>query len=217
MQIFINTANPQEIQELLPTGAISGVTTNPSLISKSNVPALELIKGICMFFNGPVNVQVGSRELSVMIKQARILAKISGNVVVKIPMTQDGLTACKGLSSEGIKVNLTLCFSSSQAILAAASGASYVSVFSGRLDEMGFDSKSLLIDICKIYRTRSIATKIIAASISNKKQVVDAALSGVDISTISPEVFREMSLHHFTEKGLSEFLQDWKISGQSIE
>ncbi len=210
MMIFIDTANVNEIKEALSWGAIDGVTTNPTLVSRENRPAKELLKQICSIINGPVSAEVISQDSKGMIEEARQLSKIAKNIVVKIPLIKEGLKAVRVLSKEDIKTNVTLCFSSSQALLAAKAGADYISPFIGRLDDISHVGMDLVGQIRQIYSNYGFKTKIIVASIRNPLHVVDAALIGADIATIPFKVIEQLIKHPLTDIGVERFLEDYK-------
>lgn len=217
MKFFIDTANLDEITALNETGMINGVTTNPSLIAKSGRPFLEVIADICQTVTGPVSAEVTAIDAPTMINEGRKLAAIAENVAVKVPLTEDGLIACKTLSDAGTMVNVTLCFSAAQAILAAKAGATFVSPFVGRLDDLGQDGLGLIEDICDIYANYpNFTTEILVASVRGPQHVVDAAKMGADIVTIPPDTLRQLFQHPLTDKGLQAFLGDWAKTGQSI-
>jgi len=210
MQIFIDTANIKEIKEAIELGIIDGVTTNPTLISKENRPPLELLKEICSLVSGPVSAEVISLVTDAMVPEARKLAKIAKNIVIKIPLVKEGLRAVKILVLEGIKTNVTLCFSPSQALLVAKTGADYISPFIGRLDDISQVGMDLIRDIKTIYNNYGFKTKIIVASIRNPIHVVDAALIGADIATVPFAVIEQLIKHPLTDIGIQRFLDDWK-------
>ncbi|MCM8795949.1 MAG: fructose-6-phosphate aldolase [Candidatus Omnitrophica bacterium] len=210
MQIFIDTANIHEIKEATKMGIIDGVTTNPTLIAKENRPAEDLLKEICALVPGPVSAEVISLETEGMIKEARQLSKISSNIVIKIPLVKAGLKAVKILSHEGIKTNVTLCFSPSQALLVAKAGADYVSPFVGRLDDISQPGMDLIRDIKTIYKNYGFRTKIIVASVRNPLHVVDAALLGADVATVPFSVIEQLIRHPLTDIGIQRFLDDYK-------
>ena len=210
MKIFIDTANIQEIKEAVSFGVIDGVTTNPSLVAKENRPALDILKEICSVIEGPVSAEVISLESKAMVAEARELAKIAGNIVVKIPLTKEGLKAVKLLSAEKIRTNVTLCFSSTQALLAAKAGADFVSPFIGRLDDISQVGMDLIADIRKIYSNYGFKTKIIVASVRNPLHVADAAKIGADIATIPFAVIEQLIKHPLTDIGVQRFLEDYK-------
>ncbi len=210
MKIFIDTANVKEIKEAVSLGLIDGVTTNPSLIARENRPALAILKEICSIVDGPVSAEVIAMESRAMIEEARELAKIAANIVVKIPLIAEGLKAVKVLSAEGIKTNVTLCFSPIQALLAAKAGADFVSPFIGRLDDISQVGMNLIVDIRKIYSNYSFKTEIIVASVRNPTHVLDAALIGADIATIPFSVISQLIKHPLTDIGVQRFLEDYK-------
>ncbi len=209
MKIFIDTANIDQIREVNSWGILNGVTTNPTLCAKENRPFREAIKEICSIVDGPVSAEAVSLERDGIIKEARELSRVAPNVVVKVPMMVEGLAATKVLSQEGIKVNMTLVFSVNQALLAAQVGATYVSPFVGRLDDIGNDGISILADIVAAYRNYDIKTQIISASIRHPMHVVQSALVGADIATIPYDVLKSMVKHSLTDKGIEKFLEDW--------
>jgi transaldolase len=216
MQFFIDTAEIAVLRELAETGLLDGVTTNPSLIAKSGRNFLETIKEICELIPGPVSAEVAAVDAPTMLAEGRKLAKIATNVVVKVPLTFEGLKAVRTFSDEGIQTNVTLCFSAVQALMAAKAGASYISPFVGRLDDQGADGIELLHEIRAIYDQFDIDTEILAASLRSVPHVKAAALAGSDCATIPPSVFRELIKHPLTEKGLEVFISDWAKTGQSI-
>jgi len=210
MKIFIDTANISEIKEAMSMGVIDGVTTNPSLISKEGRPANDLLREICPLVGDPVNTEVITLDLEGMIREARELSKIAKNIVIKIPLTKEGLRAIKVLSGEGIKTNCTLCFSPSQALLAAKTGADFISPFIGRLDDISHVGMDLIRDIKVIYKNYAFRTQIIVASIRNPLHVVDAALIGADIATAPFAVIEQLIKHPLTDIGIQRFLEDYK-------
>ena len=217
MKFFIDTADLDEIMALTETGMVDGVTTNPSLIAKSDRPLLEVIADICRAVKGPVSAEVTATDASTMVKEGQKLAAIAENVAVKVPLTEEGLKACAALSNEGTMVNVTLCFSAAQAILAAKAGAAFVSPFVGRLDDLGQDGLGLIEDICDIYANYpNFKTEVLVASVRGPQHVVDAAKMGADIVTLPPNVLRQLFQHPLTDKGLQSFLNDWAKTGQSI-
>jgi len=209
VRLFIDTANIDEIRKAASWGIISGVTTNPSLVAKEKRDLKEVIAEIAGIVPGPISAEVMSMETEAMVKEARMLASISHNVVVKIPMTLEGMAAVKALSGEGIRTNVTLVFSPNQAILAAEAGATYVSPFVGRLDDVGADGMAVVRDIVEIYRTSGIGTRVIAASIRHPMHVVLAALAGADIATVPFAVLQQMAKHPLTDAGIKRFQEDW--------
>ena len=216
MKFFVDTADIEEISELSNIGIIDGVTTNPSLIYKSGKDFKEVIKEIAKIVSGPISAEVTSLDKNEMISQGTELSKIANNIVIKVPLTEHGLIACKTLSQKSIKVNVTLCFSSSQAILAAKMGASYISPFIGRLDDIGADGMNLISEITEIYDIHGFDTKVLAASIRSVQDIIDSAKLGADVATVPPKFLKSMYNHPLTDKGLSDFLSDWKKTGQSI-
>jgi transaldolase len=217
MRFFIDTADLAEIADLAATGLVDGVTTNPSLVAKAGKPFLTLIADICRIVEGPVSAEVTATDANQMIAEGRKLAAIAKNVAVKLPLTWDGLKACKALSSDGIMVNVTLCFSANQALLAAKAGASFISPFVGRLDDIGIDGMDLIGDIRQIYDNYpALSTEILAASIRTPLHLKQAAEIGADIATIPPAVLRQVVKHPLTDAGLATFLADWAKTGQTI-
>ena len=217
MKFFIDTADVREIRDLAETGMIDGVTTNPSLIAQSGREFTDVIEEICSFIDGPVSAEVAATDAPTMIKEGHKLAKIAKNVVIKVPLTIDGLKTCKILSDEGTMVNVTLCFSAAQAILAAKVGATFISPFVGRLDDIALDGMDLISDICEIYANyQEFTTQVLVASVRSPKHVVDAASLGADVITIPPSALRQLYNHPLTDKGLESFLNDWAGTGQSI-
>ena len=210
MQFFIDTADVNEIREAESLGILDGVTTNPTLISRTGRPFKETIEEICSIVKGPVSAEVVSVDTDGIIKEGRELAKIADNIVVKVPLIKDGLKAVKALTSEGIKVNVTLCFSSNQALLAAKAGGTYISPFVGRLDDKGHTGMEVVDEIRTIYDNYGFETQIIVASIRNPLHVRDAALMGADIATIPFAVFNNIVKHPLTDAGLKSFLADWE-------
>lgn len=217
MKFFVDTADVAEIADLAATGLLDGVTTNPSLIAKSGRDFFEVIAEICALVDGPVSAEVAATEFEVMLAEGRTLAKIADNVTVKVPLTWDGLKACKALNGEGTQVNVTLCFSANQALLAAKAGATFISPFVGRLDDIGHDGMGLIEDILDIYGNYpAITTEVLVASIRSPAHVLEAARLGADVSTMPPDVIRQLAKHVLTDKGLDAFLADWQKTGQSI-
>ena len=217
MKFFVDTADIAEIRDLAATGLVDGVTTNPSLVAKSGRKFLDVVKEICDVVPGPVSAEVAALDHAGMLAEGRKLAKIAHNVVVKVPLTPDGLKTCKALRAEGTKVNVTLCFSPAQAILAAKAGASYISPFVGRLDDVGVDGMGLIGDIVQIYDSYpEFETEVLVASVRHPMHVVAAGKLGADIVTLPPPVLRQMFNHPLTDKGLAAFLADWAKTGQSI-
>ncbi|MBL8696908.1 MAG: fructose-6-phosphate aldolase [Alphaproteobacteria bacterium] len=217
MKFFIDSADLKELRDLADTGLVDGVTTNPSLIAKSGRNMLDVIKEICAVVTGPVSAEVTATDHATMLAEGRKLAKLAPNVAVKVPLTPDGLKTCKALSNEGTKVNVTLCFSAAQAILAAKAGAAFISPFVGRLDDVGTDGMALIADICRIYAAYpAIKTEVLVASVRHPIHVVEAAKLGAHVATLPPNVLRQMYNHPLTDKGLAAFLADWQKTGQSI-
>ena len=216
MLFFIDTAEIPVLKELAETGLVDGVTTNPSLIAKSGRNFLETVAEICELIPGPVSAEVAATDAPTMIQEGRKLAKIATNVVVKIPLTWDGLKATRVFADDGIQTNVTLCFSATQAMMAAKAGASYISPFIGRLDDHGAAGMELISEIRAIYDNYDFDTEILAASIRSAPHVKEAALAGADCATIPPEVFQALIKHPLTEKGLETFMSDWAKTGQSI-
>lgn len=217
MLFFIDTADVKEIYELASTGLIDGVTTNPTLIAKSGRNFLEVIKEICSIIKGPVSAEVVSTNAQEMIKEGLKLREIASNVTIKLPLTWEGLKACKALTAQDVMVNVTLCFSAAQALLAAKAGATYISPFIGRLDDIGQDGLNLIEDICTIYSQYNyLKTQVLVASIRNPMHIVEAAKMGAHVATIPPSVLKQLFNHPLTDKGLAAFLSDWEKSGQKI-
>jgi transaldolase len=218
MKFFIDTADVEAIRELAKSGLVDGVTTNPSLVAKSGHSSfLGLIKEICDVVDGPVSAEVAATDYETMVAEGRKLAQIADNVVVKLPLTPDGLKACRTFTDEGIKTNVTLCFSVGQAILAAKAGATFVSPFVGRLDDISSDGMQLIADICEVYNNYpQWETEVLVASARGPQHVVDSARLGADVVTIPPQVLGQLFNHPLTAKGLETFVADWKKTGQSI-
>lgn len=217
MKFFVDTADIAEIRELAATGLLDGVTTNPSLIQKSGRKMLDVIAEICAAVDGPVSAEVTATDHPTMLAEGRKLAKIAANVTVKVPLTPDGLKTCRVLADEGTKVNVTLCFSPAQALLAAKAKASFISPFVGRLDDIGQDGMGLIADIVQIYRNYTdFTTEVLVASIRHPIHVIESAKLGADVATLPPAVIRQLFNHPLTDKGLAAFLADWKKTGQSI-
>jgi transaldolase len=217
MKFFIDTADLSEIADLVATGLVDGVTTNPSLIAKSGRNFLDVVAEICALVPGPVSAEVTALDVATMLAEGRKLARIAPNVTVKVPLTPDGLKACRTLSNEGTMVNVTLCFSAAQALLAAKAGASFISPFVGRLDDVGAVGMDLIGEIVAIYRNYSmIKTEVLVASVRSTLHVTEAAKLGAHVATLPPAVLRQMFAHPLTEKGLAGFLADWAKTGQSI-
>ena len=216
MKFFVDTANTDDISELAATGLIDGVTTNPSLIAKAGRPFSEVIKEICDLVEGPVSAEVVATEYDGMITEGRKLAAIAENVAVKLPLTWDGLKACKTLTGEGTMVNVTLCFSANQALLAAKAGATFISPFIGRLDDINVDGMELISDIRQIYDNYLFDTEILAASIRTANHVKESALAGADVATMPPNVIKSLATHPLTDKGLAAFLADAEKAGIKV-
>ena len=210
MKFFIDTANINDIKKGVEMGMVDGVTTNPSLIAKENKPFEEIIKEICQIVDGPISAEVVSLDAPGMIKEARILAKVDEKIVVKIPMITEGIKAVKQLTAEGIKTNVTLVFSVNQALLAAKAGATYVSPFVGRLDDIGVNGMDLINDIMNVYGNYGYQSEVIVASIRSPQHVMDAALIGADIATIPFKVIEQLAKHPLTDIGIEQFLADWE-------
>ena len=216
MKFFIDTADVGEIRELAQTGMVDGVTTNPSLIAKSGRPMAEVIKEICDMVDGPVSAEVTATDFETMLKEGHYLAAIAPNVAVKVPLTWAGLQTCKTLSDEGIMVNVTLCFSANQALLAAKAGATFISPFIGRLDDINLDGLELIEDIRTIYDNYGFKTQILAASIRTANHMSDCAKIGADVATAPPAVIKAMANHILTDKGLAGFMADVEKAGIKI-
>lgn len=216
MQLFLDTTDVAVLKDLAATGLVDGVTTNPTLIAKSGRPMLEVIAEICDLVEGPVSAEVAATEVGGMLAEGKKLAAIAPNVVVKLPLTRDGLIATAEFAVHGIQTNVTLCFSAAQALLAAKAGATYISPFIGRLDDYGAVGMDLIAEIRAIYDNYDFDTEILAASIRNPVHVTQAALAGADCATIPPNVFADLFKHPLTEKGLDQFMKDWAATGQSI-
>jgi transaldolase len=217
MKFFVDTADIAEIKELAATGLLDGVTTNPSLVAKAGGDFKEIIAEICSIVPGPVSAEVAATDVAGMLKEGRELARIAGNVAVKVPLTWDGLKACRALTGEGTMVNVTLCFSANQALLAAKAGATFVSPFVGRLDDAGHDGMQLVREIRTVYDNYAeFGTQILAASIRHVGHVKEAAMIGADVATVPPTVLHALVKHPLTDKGLEQFLADWRKTGQRI-
>lgn len=217
MKFFVDTADINDIKELEATGLLDGVTTNPSLIAKSGKNFLDLIPQICEIVKGPVSAEVASTDYETMLEEGKKLAKIADNVAVKVPLTPAGLKVCKYLSDEGTMVNVTLCFSAAQAILAAKAGATFISPFVGRLDDLAQDGMQLISDICQIYANYpEWNTEVLVASVRHPVHIIESAKLGADVVTCPPSVIKQLYNHPLTEKGLATFVDDWKKTGQSI-
>ncbi|MDO8423050.1 MAG: fructose-6-phosphate aldolase [Parvibaculum sp.] len=216
MKFFVDTADIADIKELASTGMLDGVTTNPSLIAKSGRDFIEVVTEICGIVEGPVSAEVTALDVETMLAEGRKLAKIAPNIAVKVPLTWDGLKACKALTDEGTMVNVTLCFSANQALLAAKAGATFISPFIGRLDDINLDGMELIEEIRTIYDNYGFETEILAASIRTANHVKEVALIGADVATVPPAVLRGLAKHPLTDAGLEQFLNDWKKTGQKI-
>tara|TARA_B100000287_G_scaffold411336_1_gene440704 strand:+ start:387 stop:1046 length:660 start_codon:yes stop_codon:yes gene_type:complete len=216
MKFFVDTANIEDIEKLIPTGFVDGVTTNPSLIAKQGADMAETIKNICSIVNGPVSAEVTATDFTKMLEEGEYLASLAKNVAVKVPLTIDGLKTCKSLREKGIMVNVTLCFSAAQALLAAKAGASFISPFVGRLDDIGEKGMDLIEDIVIMYENYAFETEVLVASIRTKQHVIDSAVIGAHVATLPPKVIYELYDHSLTDKGLKAFLDDWAKTGQSI-
>lgn len=216
MKFFADTAEIADIKELAATGLLDGVTTNPSLIAKSGRDFMEVTKEICSIVDGPVSAEVVALDHETMMKEAEVLRKLADNVCIKVPLTLDGLKTCKALTSDGTMVNVTLCFSANQALLAAKAGATFVSPFVGRHDDNGFDGMELISDIRQIYNNYAFETEILVASVRHATHVLQSALIGADVMTAPPSVIKALFKHVLTDKGIEGFLADWAKTGQSI-
>ena len=216
MKFFVDTADTKDIAELAATGLLDGVTTNPSLIHKSGRKFLEVVEEICGLVSGPVSAEVVALDHDTMMKEAAILRRIASNVAIKVPLTVDGLKTCKKLSDDGVMVNVTLCFSANQALLAAKAGASFISPFVGRHDDNGFDGMELISDIRQIYDNYDFGTEILVASVRHPVHVLQSAKIGADVMTAPPAVIRALFNHPLTDKGIEGFLADWAKTGQTI-
>lgn len=217
MKFFIDSADVAEIKEIAAYGLLDGVTTNPSLIAKSGRDFKEVIAEICKIVEGPVSAEVAATDYENMVREGEILSKIAKNVCIKLPLTMDGLKACKYFSDRGVQTNVTLCFSAAQAILAAKAGATFVSPFVGRLDDIGQDGLGLIEEICAIYANYPhFETEVLVASIRHPVHIVDAAKIGADVATIPAKVLKQLVSHPLTDKGLETFIKDWASTGQKI-
>ena len=218
MKFFVDTANIDEISELSEMGLVDGVTTNPSLIYKSRRDFKEVIKEIARIVSGPISAEVTSLDKNEMIDQGLELSKIANNIVIKVPLTEHGLIACKNLSKKSVKVNVTLCFSSSQALIAAKMGATYISPFIGRLDDISNEGLNLIEEIIAIYNNYPdrLSTEVLVASIRSPLQVAQVAQMGADVATIPPKIIKQMIKHPLTDIGLNSFMEDWKKTGQTF-
>ena len=216
MKFFVDTADIADIRELDEAGLVDGVTTNPSLIAKSGRDFIEVTKEICALVSGPVSAEVTALDAPTMLEEGRKLAALADNVVVKLPLTFEGLKACQGLTADGIKTNVTLCFSANQGLLAAKAGATYISPFIGRLDDLGVDGMELIENLRIIYDNYGFETQILAASIRSADHVQHCALAGADVATVPPSVLKGLVKHKLTDAGLEAFMADWEKTGQSI-
>ena len=216
MKFFIDTADTDAIRALTETGLVDGVTTNPSLIAKSGRDIKEVVREIAQMVPGPVSAEVAATDYDGMMKEAAVLGDIAGNIAIKVPLTPDGLRACRTISDEGRMVNVTLCFSAVQALLAAKCGAAFISPFIGRLDDAGSNGMELIGEIRAIYDNYDFETEILAASIRTSNHVKEAALAGADVATVPPKIIDALFQHPLTDKGLAAFVEDWKGTGQSI-
>jgi len=216
MKFFIDTADVAEIREAQAMGVLDGVTTNPSLVAKSGRPFREVLEEICTLVDGPISAEVVASDAQGMVREAQRLTPIHPNICIKVPLTVEGIKACKTLTSEGVKTNVTLCFSANQALLAAKAGATFVSPFVGRLDDIGQDGMALIQDIVTIYRHYGFATQVLVASIRHPEHVHAAALLGADVATIPFSVIQRLASHPLTDKGVAAFLRDWEKTGETI-
>jgi len=216
MKIFLDSADIAEITALCDTGFVDGITTNPSLIAKSGRNILETIAEICSLVDGSVSAEVTATDFKTMLTEGQKLAAIAPNVTVKVPLTRDGLMTCRALSDAGTDVNVTLCFTAGQALLAAKAGAKFISPFVGRLDDIGRDGMGLIEEICSIYANYDYDTEVLVASVRSTQHVVDAALMGADVVTLPPKILTALYNHPLTDSGLDAFLKDWQTTGQSI-
>lgn len=217
MKFFVDTADLAEIKDLADTGLLDGVTTNPSLVAKSGRNFIDLIREVCAVVDGPVSAEVAATDFETMMKEGEYLAGLAANVAVKVPLTPAGLKVCKALSSNGTMVNVTLCFSATQALLAAKAGATFISPFVGRLDDIGHDGMQLIAEILDVYSNYpALETEVLVASVRSPKHVLDAARLGADVATLPPAVLRQLFSHPLTDKGLAAFVSDWEKTGQSI-
>ena len=216
MKFFVDSADIKQIEDLMPTGLVDGVTTNPSLIAKNGDDMSKTIKDICALVPGPVSAEVTATDSDKMLEEGQYLASLAKNVTIKVPLTINGLKTCKALRAQGTQVNVTLCFSAAQALLAAKSGASFISPFVGRLDDIGEKGMDLIEDIVVIYENYGFETEVLVASVRSKQHVIDAAIIGAHVATLPPKVIYELYEHPLTDKGLKAFLDDWNKTGQSI-
>ena len=216
MKFFVDTADIKQIEDLIPTGFVDGVTTNPSLIAKQGQDLSQTIKSICSIVKGPVSAEVTATNFEKMLEEGKYLASLANNIAVKVPLTVDGLKTCKKLREQGIMVNVTLCFSAAQAILAAKAGATFISPFVGRLDDIGQNGMHLIEEIVLIYENYGFETEVLVASVRTTQHVIDAAIIGAQVVTVPPKIIHELYKHELTDKGLKAFLDDWAKTGQSI-
>ncbi len=216
VKFFVDTADPKEIRELNDLGMLDGVTTNPSIIAKSGRDIMEVTREICSIVSGPVSAEVTALDFDGMMREAAILGKIASNICIKVPLTPAGLKACKALAGNGTMVNVTLCFSANQALLAAKAGATFISPFIGRLDDQGLEGMELINEIRTIYDNFGFETQILAASIRTVNHVKQAAMLGSDVATIPPAIIHALYKHPMTDKGIESFMSDWAKSGQKI-
>ena len=216
MKFFVDSADIKQIEDLMPTGLVDGVTTNPSLIAKNGDDMSKTIKDICALVPGPVSAEVTATDSDKMLEEGQYLASLAKNVTIKVPLTINGLKTCKALRAQGTQVNVTLCFSATQALLAAKAGASFISPFVGRLDDIGEKGMDLIEDIVIIYENYGFETEVLVASVRSKQHVIDAAIIGAHVATLPPKVIYELYEHPLTDKGLKAFLDDWNKTGQSI-
>jgi transaldolase len=217
MKFFADTAEISEIRALAAEGLLDGVTTNPSLVHKSGRDFLEVVREIAAVVSGPVSAEVVALDYDGMMREAEILRKIAGNIAIKVPLTPDGLKACKSLTGDGTMVNVTLCFSAAQALLAAKAGATFISPFVGRHDDVSFDGMALIADIRLIYDNYDFDTQILVASVRHPMHVVEAAKIGADVMTAPPKIIHQLFKHPLTDAGIASFLKDWQATGQSID
>lgn len=216
MKFFADTVDMDAIKDLADLGMLDGVTTNPSIIAKSGLNFLEVIPEICKLVEGPVSAEVASTDFDTMMKEAEKLANLADNVCVKLPLTEAGLKTCRALTKRGIKTNVTLCFSVNQALLAAKAGATFISPFVGRLDDIGLTGMDLIQDIVQVYDNYGFETEVLVASIRHPQHLREAAIMGADVATLPPKVIKQLFNHPLTDKGLADFVRDWESTGQSI-
>lgn len=216
MKFFVDTADTDAIRELAATGLVDGVTTNPSLINKAGRDIIEVTKEICGIVDGPVSAEVVATDHEEMMREAEVLRKIADNIAIKVPLTIDGLKTCKALTGDGTMVNVTLCFTANQALLAGKAGASFISPFVGRHDDIGYDGMNLIHEIRTIYDNYDFPTEILVASVRHPVHILESAKIGADVATMPPDVIKKLFNHPLTEKGLAAFLADWEKTGQKI-